>query len=91
MIEATFSIDNLIAIVRDGGTVKTGVDVYDRDGTLLLARDVVVDQVKTLEIISRNGLRSVPVAKGGGLFDGSGNRIEFAADGSLVLSESGEI
>ena len=90
MIEATFSIENLIAIVRDGGTVKTGVDVYDRDGTLLLARDVVVDQVKTLEVIRRNGLRSVPVAKSGGLFDGSGNRIRIAADGSLALPEPGD-
>ncbi len=90
MIEAMFSIDNLIAIVRDGGAVKTGVDVYDRDGTLLLAKDIVVDQVKTLEVIRRNGLRSVPVAKGGGLFDGSGNQIKLAADGSLALPEPGD-
>lgn len=87
MIEAMFSIDNLIAIVRDGGTVQTGVDVYDRDGTLLLARDVVVDRTAPLEIIRRNGLKSVPVAPGGGLFDHSGNRIQTEADGSLRLPE----
>ncbi len=87
MIDAMFSIDNLIAIVRDGGTVKTGVDVYDREGTLLLAKDVLVDQVSPLETIKRKGLRAVPVAKDGGFFDGSGNRIMLESDGTLSLPD----
>ncbi|HCY87909.1 MAG TPA: diguanylate cyclase [Desulfobacteraceae bacterium] len=88
MIDAMFSIGHLIDIVRNGGSVQTGVDVYDRDGTLLLAGDVVVDQVKPLEIIKRNGLRSVPVAPGGGLFDQGGNRIQAAGEDGRTLPET---
>lgn len=89
MIRAMFSIDNLIAVVKDGGAVKTGVDVYDREGTLLLAGDVLVDQAKTLETIKRNGLRSVPVAESGGLFNGAGQELKQDDTGSLIL-EPGE-
>ena len=92
MIDATFSIGHLIEIVRDGGAVQTGVDVYDRDGTLLLAGDVVVDQVKPLEIIRRNGLKSVPIAAGGGLFDQSGNRIQAdGEDGGDPVGNAGRV
>ena len=47
MIESRISIDKLIEVVRQGGRVKTGVDVYDSTGTLLLAKDVMVDKTKT--------------------------------------------
>lgn len=77
MIRAVLPIDRLITIVKEGGSVKTGVDVYDREGTLLLAGDVLVTQARTLEIISRSGVRKVPLARqGGGVFDGSGNEIK---------------
>ncbi len=81
MIEARISIDRLIEVVRQGGRVRTGVDVYDRYGTLLLAKEVLVDQVKPLEIIRRNGLRFVPMTRSGGVFDSSGNRIEIQSAG----------
>ena len=50
MIESRISIDKLIEFVRQGGRVKTGVDVYDNNGTLLLAKDVMVDKTKPLKI-----------------------------------------
>ncbi len=86
MIEHRVSIDRLIELVRQGGRVKTGVDVYDRSGTLLLAKDILVDQVKSLEIIRRQGLRSLPLAREGGVFDLSGNRIGAEADGVAELT-----
>jgi len=81
MIERLVSIDRLIEQVRQGGRVRTGVDVYDRSGTLLLAKDIFVDQVKPLEFIRRQGLRSVPLAREGGVFDVTGNRIGGEEDG----------
>lgn len=75
MIRDILPIDRLIEVVKAGGSVKTGVDVYDRDGTLLLAGDVLVDRVRTLEIISKSGVRRIPLARGGGLFNSSGQKI----------------
>lgn len=79
------SIDNLIEIVKTGGRVKTGVDVYNNQGTLLLERDFVVDKTRILEIIKENGINSVPInqAFDGGFWDGDGNRIQMNPDGTI--------
>lgn len=84
------SIDNLIEIVRTGGKIKTGVDVYNGNGVLLLEKDVLVESVKLLEIIKDNGINSVPVntALKGGLWDGSGNQIRVDADGLVDVAAS---
>jgi len=49
----TTSIDSLIAVVKAGGTIKTGVDVRSKNGLLLLNRDVPVSKVRILEIIKK--------------------------------------
>lgn len=87
MINTMITIDNLIEIVKKGGKVKTGVDVYNAKGTLLLERSVLVDRVRALEIIQENGIRSVPLnaAADGGLWDEAGRKIEFTTDGELKL------
>lgn len=79
------SIDNLIEIIRTGGKIKTGVDVYNAKGILLLDKDVLVEKVKILEIIKENGINSVPVnsALNGGLWDGNGNLIDVNSDGLI--------
>ncbi len=68
-----FSIAQLIAIVKGGGKVKTGIDVFNSSGTLLLDKDVLVDKVRVLEIIQENGIESVMVE--GGLWDENNNPI----------------
>lgn len=89
MIDAMITIDNLIEIVKKGGKVKTGVDVYNAKGTLLLERNVFVEKVRPLEIIKENGIQSVPLngATDGGLWDETGRKIEFAQGGELKLKE----
>jgi HD-GYP domain-containing protein (c-di-GMP phosphodiesterase class II) len=81
------SIDNLIEIVKAGGKIKTGVDVYNAKSILLLDKDVLVEKVKILEIIKDNGINSIPVnsALNGGLWDGNGNMIQMDADGMVDL------
>lgn len=83
------SIDNLIEIVRTGGKVKTGVDVYNKKGTLLLDKDVLVEKDRILEVIKQNGINSVPVneAFNGGLWDGDGNLINVNADGLIDFKD----
>ncbi len=85
------SIDNLIEIIKTGGKVKTGVDVYNSKGILLLDKDVIVEKVKILEIIKDNGINSVPVntSVDGGLWDGNGNQIKVNSDGFIDLEDPG--
>lgn len=86
-MNARISIDNLIEIVRTGGKVKTGVDVYNAKGILLLDKDVVVEKVRLLEIIQENGINSIPVntALDGGLWDPNGNPINLTSDGMIDM------
>lgn len=74
-MESVVSIDNLIEIVRTGGSVKTGVDVRDHTGMLLLAGDVYTDSVRTLEIIKKNGISRVRMTPEGRLRDMDGKPI----------------
>lgn len=90
-MSSRISIDNLIEIVRTGGRVKTGVDVYNAKGTLLLEKDITVDKVRILEIIKDNGINSVPIdeAFNGGFWDGNGNQIKMNPDGTLEYEAPG--
>lgn len=93
MTNTMVTIDNLIEIVKSGGKVKTGVDVYNDKGTLLLEKTVFVEKPRTLEIIKENGIRSVMVnaSNNGGLWDENGNEIQFSSDKTVdpVPTEKG--
>ncbi len=81
MISRKINIDDLIEIVAKGGKVKTGIDVYDTTGILLLERDILVDKIKVLQILKQNGINSVPMSTGGnsGIWDANGNALHFDA------------
>ena len=83
------SIDNLIEIVRTGGKVKTGVDVYNTRGTLLLEKDILVEKVRILEVIKENGINSLPIdpALNGGFWDENGNEIKVDGDGLITFDD----
>lgn len=85
------SIDNLIEIVRTGGKVKTGVDVYNEKGTLLLDKNVLVEKTKILEIIKASGIHSVPVntSLNGGMWDDNGNLIQVDSGGFVDQAAEG--
>jgi HD-GYP domain-containing protein (c-di-GMP phosphodiesterase class II) len=73
----TFNIDRLIDIVRRGGGVRTGVDVYNRNNVLLLEKTVLVNSIKPLQIIREKGIDIIPIDTGneGGLWDNEGRSI----------------
>lgn len=91
-MDARISIENLIEIVKTGGKIKTGIDVYSEKGVLLLDRDVLIEKVKILEIIKGKGIKSVPVntAMDGGLWDSDGNLIKFSSDGLIEHEKADE-
>ncbi len=89
---ARISIDNMIEIVRDGGSIKTAFDVYDSKGTLLLEKDVLVDNIKVLMVLKENGINTMPVNQDmdGGFWDKDGNAIKLDDDGLIEFDEPSE-
>jgi HD-GYP domain-containing protein (c-di-GMP phosphodiesterase class II) len=73
----TLNIDRLIDIVKRGGAVRTGVDVYNRDNVLLLEKTVLVQNIKPLLIIQEKGIGLVAIdtENEGGLWDHEGRNI----------------
>lgn len=73
-------IDRLIDIVSNGGVIRTGIDVYNQKGVLLLEKNVPVDKVRTLLVIKTSGIGQVEIDPNaaGGLWDGSGNALPFS-------------
>jgi cyclic di-GMP phosphodiesterase len=71
------TIDKLIEIVQSGGAVKTGVDVFNDDGILLLEKSVLIKTIKPLVVIKKSGISQVPInpKSAGGLWDKNGNKI----------------
>ncbi len=89
MINRQIKIENLIHIVARGGRVKTGVDVYNDRGVLLLDKDVVVDKVRTLEILMEKGINALPTSeREGGVWDAQGNEIKIERDGTMGVEQT---
>ena len=73
------SIDRLIAIVQGGGTVRTGVDIYNRQDRLLLQKDVLVSDLAPLRKAKQMGVEWIPIvsSEDGGLWGKDGKPIEI--------------
>ncbi len=74
------NIDRLIEVVNLGGTVRTGADIYNCKGVLLLEKDVRVDNLSPLLVIKRYGVGTVSIdaSQGGGIWDHEGREISAA-------------
>ncbi|MFO7883658.1 MAG: hypothetical protein R6U68_02460, partial [Desulfobacteraceae bacterium] len=85
MVKKKINIDYLIEIVARGGTVKTGIDIYNKKGILLLDKNVLVDSTRTLEVIKENGINSVPFVEGkeSGIWNAGGDSISVSKEGEL--------
>ena len=70
-------IDTLIKIVANGGCVKTGFDIFNKNDVLILGKDIPVNNVNVLIAIKETGVMEIPIspANGGGLWDSSGNHV----------------
>ncbi len=80
-------IDRLLDIVARGGSVKTGIDIHNKQGALLLEKDVRVSSISTLLVIKQNGLCDLDIdsASKGGVWDKSGRSISLTtAEASAV-------
>ncbi|MFK5952867.1 MAG: hypothetical protein QM498_07385, partial [Desulfobacterium sp.] len=72
-------IEKLIKIIRQGGSVRTGIDIYNAQGVLLLEQNTLVNQEKTLNHLKEKGITRVKITdkNQGGLWDTKGNPLLF--------------
>jgi len=83
------AIDQLIDIIRAGGRVRTGIDIFNKQGQLLLEKDVLVFEVKLMENVKRLGAEWIPIVSGnaGGLWDKDGKQISMPTTGARVVGQ----
>ena len=79
MTKEKVSIDKLIEAIINGGTVRTGVDIFNEKDVLLLEKDVLVNNVNILLNVKKNGVLEIPInlKDDGGIWDKQGNRISL--------------
>jgi hypothetical protein len=85
MKEGMVSIESVIRIVRSGGRIRTGVDIFAGDGVLLLDKDELVESAQTLEVIKENGILFLPVnvSGKGGIWTESGELIAIPSESNV--------
>lgn len=75
----------LIEVVKDGGTVKTGLDTYTRIGQIISDKHHVIESVDTLELVGQTGQTEIPVStESGYMWDKNGNKLLFEPFGKLA-------
>jgi HD-GYP domain-containing protein (c-di-GMP phosphodiesterase class II) len=79
-------IETLMDIVQSGGEVQTGLDVFNKNGVLLLEKSTRINDIKPLLVIRQNGIFQVPISpqNQGGLWDASGREIEITPEDKPV-------
>ena len=80
-------IDELLDIVARGGSVKTGIDIRNKEGTLLLEKNVRINKVSTLLVIKQNGLYdlNIDLASEGGVWDKSGQPLPLTTNDKIAV------
>ncbi len=73
------SIDDLIAVVADGGAVRTGMNFYNEQNDLLLEKDVLITRTSTLLRLKELGHTTLPFDrnKEGVVWDKNGKKVEI--------------
>jgi len=74
------SIDHLIQVVQRGGKVRTGIDIFSKNGVLLLEKNALVEKDSILFKVKQLGVTRVPISEehAGGIWDGKGNPVTLA-------------
>ncbi len=76
MKQYDLEVDALIKLVKRGGMIKTGINVYNDKGVFMVNKDTSIKDSEILENLKRNGMYTIPVNMlHGGLWDKSGKKI----------------
>ena len=71
------NVDKLIDIVSRGGVVRTGVDIYNQQGVLLIEKNIPIRKINTLLVIKKIGVADIEIdtVNNGGIWDKYGNPV----------------
>lgn len=75
------SIDELISLVENGHTVKTGIDIFTKSNLLLLEKDFLVNSPSILIHLKKKGIENIPIHSGenSGIWKKNGEKVAIAA------------
>ncbi len=78
----------LINLIKEGGTVKTGLDTYTRIGKIISDKEHVIDSLDVLEEIGQTGQTEIPVStENGYMWDENGKKLLFEPFGKPAQEE----
>ncbi len=82
------NIDHLIDLVSNGGIIRTGVDIINAKGVLLLEKHVPVSKVRALLAIKAFGITHLEIdpETAGGMWDGNGNPLPVSEGNGEALA-----
>jgi HD-GYP domain-containing protein (c-di-GMP phosphodiesterase class II) len=83
-------IDNLIEIVSRGGTIRTGINIYNKSGTLLLRNNVLVSDVGPLLTIKKHGVLNLDIdpETNGGIWDETKQPLPLTMEAEISTEET---
>ncbi|MCP3926703.1 MAG: hypothetical protein GY714_29430, partial [Desulfobacterales bacterium] len=61
MKQYDLEVDALIKLVKRGGMIKTGINVYNDKGVFMVNKDTSIKDSEILENLKRNGMYTIPV------------------------------
>jgi HD-GYP domain-containing protein (c-di-GMP phosphodiesterase class II) len=82
MAHINTSIERLIKIVQQGGSVRTGIDIYNSRKEKKIDSGLVIKEVDLLTSLKAEGFETLPISKklGGGTWDQQGNTLGIDAE-----------
>lgn len=83
------SVDRLIKIVRQGGSIRTGIDVYNSKKIKTIDRTSIINDVNILLKLKKEGIESLPISRklGGGTWDSQGTELKLTRGDKMPLAE----
>jgi HD-GYP domain-containing protein (c-di-GMP phosphodiesterase class II) len=93
------SIDRLIRIVQQGGSVRTGIDIYNSKKAKTIEKSSIIKDENILLKLKTEGILNLPISRklGGGTWDNQGKELKLSAGDQIdpvakeTLSELPEI
>lgn len=84
------NIEEAMEVVRKGGAFKTGVEISDNQGDLLLGKDTLVNRFSVLYRLKRLGISRISIHRlsGGTMWDSSGEEMDFQKESELIQISS---
>lgn len=85
------SIDRLIKIVQSGGSVRTGMDIYNSNKEKKIDKALVIKELALLADLKAEGFETLPISRklGGGIWDAQGKSLMLAEEDASAVKSSG--